>query len=162
MGDVEAAVRHSLVVRAREKHSMPVRLLNSPVLVWPRREQVDAAVRRFAASVAPRVPGLVRLGYFGSYARGDYGVGSDLDLVAVVAHSARPFVERGCEWDVTGLPVPAEILVYTEAEWAGLMAGGGRMARALAEETVWIYRASTSRAVATNSPAADTAQPLPE
>ena len=121
---------------------MPVRLLNSPVMVWPDREQVDAAARRFAAAAAPRVPELVRLGYFGSYARGDYGVGSDLDLVAVVAQSARAFVERGCEWDLTSLPVPAEILVYIESEWAVLMATGGRMARALAEETVWLYPAA--------------------
>jgi hypothetical protein len=74
--------------------------------------------------------------------RGDYGVGSDLDLVAVVAQSARAFVERGCEWDLTSLPVPAEILVYTESEWTVLMATGGRMARALARETVWLYRAA--------------------
>ena len=69
---------------------MPVRSLNSPVLVWPDREQVDQAVRRWAAEELRRRPALRRLGYFGSYARGDWGVGSDLDLVAVVAQAGSP------------------------------------------------------------------------
>ncbi|GGM97879.1 hypothetical protein GCM10007092_09460 [Thermus composti] len=33
------------------------------------------------------IPGLVAAGYFGSYARGEAGVGSDLDLLLLVAHS---------------------------------------------------------------------------
>jgi hypothetical protein len=118
---------------------MPVRLLGSPILKWPGRGEVDRAARAWAASIAPRVPALVRLGYFGSYARGDNGVGSDLDLVAVVSEASRPFVERGREWDLTRLPVPAEILVYTESEWAKLLSGGGMMAGALERETIWIW-----------------------
>jgi len=117
---------------------MPARLLNSSVFVWPSRDEVDRAARARATGVARRVPHLQRLGCFGSYARGDHGVGSDLDLVAIVAMSDRAFVDRGREWDLTTLPVPAEILVHTAAEWETLQATGGHMARALAEETVWI------------------------
>jgi hypothetical protein len=85
------------------------------------------------------MPDLLRLGYFGSYARGDWGVGSDLDLVAVVASSRRPFHERGRDWDLTSLPVPAEILVYTEAEWQDVVARGDRFADVLSTQVVWIY-----------------------
>jgi hypothetical protein len=96
-------------------------------------------VRAWAAEVAPQRTELVRLGYFGSYARGDWGVGSDLDLVAVVRASDRPFRERPLAWDLTSLPVPAEILVYTEAEWRRFQVEGSRFARTLATETVWVY-----------------------
>jgi len=109
-----------------------------PVFVWSGRDEVDGAARAWATGVARRVPHLLRLGYFGSYARGDHGVGSDLDLGAIVAMSDRAFVDRGREWDLTTLPVPAEILVHTAAEWETLQAAGGHMARALAEETVWM------------------------
>jgi predicted nucleotidyltransferase len=36
-------------------------------------------------------PEVVRVGYFGSYARGDWGVGSDLDLIIIVDRSDEPF-----------------------------------------------------------------------
>jgi hypothetical protein len=47
------------------------------------------------------------VGYFGSYARGDWGVGSDLNLLLIVEHAAESFLSRGAPWDTTGLPVPA-------------------------------------------------------
>jgi len=62
-------------------------------------------------------PDLLAIGYFGSYARGDWGVGSDLDLIIIVADSARPFECRAAEWDTAEIPVPTDVLVYTQKEW---------------------------------------------
>jgi hypothetical protein len=84
-------------------------------------------------------PDLLRAGYFGSYARGNWGVGSDLDLVAVVQESGEPFERRAMSWDPSGLPVPADLLVYTAQEWREMQAQGGRFAQTLAQETVWVY-----------------------
>jgi hypothetical protein len=81
---------------------------------------------------------LLRLGYFGSYARGDWGVGSDLDLVAVVESSALPFARRALEWEISTLPVPTELLVYTRQEWEGLKSQGGRFFRTVDREAVWL------------------------
>lgn len=117
---------------------MPMRSSNSPVVRWPDRAAVDEAVRAFARAEAKRRPDLLRLGYFGSYARGDAGVGSDLDLVAVVESSGLPFERRAADWNLTGLPVPAELLVYTAAEWAAMEARADRFARMLRSETVWL------------------------
>ncbi len=117
---------------------MPVRSLNSPVLVWPGKNEVEKALKAWSARQAELHPGLVRLGCFGSFVRGDWGVGSDLDLVAVVGASDTPFERRAAAWDLTGLPVPAEILVYTAGEWEGMMEKGGRFAEMLKRETVWI------------------------
>jgi len=108
------------------------------VLKWPDREEVDAAVRAWAARVASSRPDVLRVGYFGSYARGDCGVGSDLDLVIVVKGTKEPFHLRGSGWDTTELPVPAEVLVYTEEEWAELPERS-RFGRDLREGTVWVY-----------------------
>jgi predicted nucleotidyltransferase len=118
---------------------MPTRSLSSSVLAWPDRLEVDRAARLWALQEAAKRANLLRLGYFGSYARGDWGVGSDLDLVAVVRESRLPFERRALEWDLNALPVPAELLVYTEAEWAALMERAEGFARALKGETVWIY-----------------------
>jgi hypothetical protein len=99
---------------------------------------VKAAVREWAASQRELRPELLRLGLFGSYARGDAGVGSDLDLVAVVRDSPESFLRRAVSWDTTTLPVPAEILVYTEAEWEALLARPGRFATMLRNEVEWV------------------------
>jgi predicted nucleotidyltransferase len=108
------------------------------VLKWPDREAVDAAVRTLAARWVSEHPELRRVGYFGSYARGDWGVGSDVDLVAIVARAARPYAERALDFDLTGLPVPADLLVYTEDEWRDLLQVRPHFARRLATETVWV------------------------
>ncbi len=118
---------------------MPVRSLNSSVLKWPDHGQVDGAVRAWAARVAQAHDELLRAGYFGSYARDDWGVGSDIDLVLVLRASDKPFERRALDFDATGLPVPAELLVYTQAEWRRLMEEAGRFARTLAAETVWVH-----------------------
>jgi predicted nucleotidyltransferase len=118
---------------------MPVRSLTSFVFAWPDRALVDREARRWAREQAATRPHLVRLGYFGSYARNQWGVGSDLDLVAVVAASSSPFENRALEWDLVSLPVPAEILVYTEQEWSEMQAPDRRFGRMLAEETVWVW-----------------------
>jgi predicted nucleotidyltransferase len=99
---------------------------------------VLGAARAWAAAERGRRPDLLRLGVFGSYARGDAGVGSDIDLVAVVRQASEPFVRRAAAWDITSLPVPAEILVYTEAEWRSLQERGGKFADMLATTTVWL------------------------
>ena len=117
---------------------MPVRSLSSPVLRWPEPAVVLQAARAWAEGIRARQSGVVRVGVFGSYARGDAGVGSDLDLVVVVQADDEPFTRRAARWDVTRLPVPAEVLVYTEAEWNALHERGGRFAETLLREVVWV------------------------
>jgi uncharacterized protein len=68
-------------------------------------------------------------------------VGSDLDLVAIVDRSTEPFERRSLPWDLNPLPVPSELLVYTSTEWQLLLKKGGRFARTLEQETVWVYEA---------------------
>jgi predicted nucleotidyltransferase len=108
------------------------------VLKWPDKTTVDVAARRLAAQQTALHPELIRLGYFGSYARGDWGVGSDLDLIAIVSEADRPFAERGLDWDLSALPVPAEILVYTEAEWERMRAEGRRLPREIDAHCRWL------------------------
>lgn len=117
---------------------MPVRSLNSSVLRWPDASVVADAVKQWASEVAARRPEAVRVGYFGSYARGDCGVGSDLDLVVIVDRAAEPFPLRRVAWDTTMLPVPADLFVYTEAEWKALGRRGG-FGASLRREVVWVY-----------------------
>lgn len=121
---------------------MPVRSLSSSILKWPDAQAVDQAVRRWAEQMARRRKEVLRIGYFGSYARGDWGVGSDLDLIIVVQCSDLPWERRSIEWDTSMLPVPADVLVYTEQEWDALNPEK-RFHRTLLQEVIWVYPPSS-------------------
>ena len=117
---------------------MPVRSLNSSVLKWPDAKTVDAAARRWVEKVMRDRKDVFRVGYFGSYARGDWGVGSDLDLIIILKSSERPFEKRSTEWNVTELPVPADVLVYTKKEWESF--SKTRFYQTVMQEAIWIYQ----------------------
>ncbi len=118
---------------------MPVRYLNSPVLKWPDQKTVDQALRSWSIEQALHRPELKRLGYFGSYARGNWGVGSDLDLIAVIDNTSEPFERRSLNWELNNLPVPADILVYTLTEWKEMQKRNDKFSRMLDSEVIWTY-----------------------
>lgn len=118
---------------------MPVRSLRSSVLTWPDAQTVDQAVRRWAQRLAHQHPDVVRIGYFGSYARGNAGVGSDVDLLIIVKSAELPFAYRAARWDATDLPVPADVLVYTVAEWQTISQ------RKHFAHVVWVYERGESQ-----------------
>lgn len=118
---------------------MPVRSSDSSVLRWPAPDEVCGAARTWAAKVGRARPEIARIGLFGSYVRGDWGVGSDLDLIAIVDGSELPFERRALSFDLLDLPVPSDLLVYTASEWERLLEEGGRFARAVSDEVVWLY-----------------------
>jgi uncharacterized protein len=103
--------------RVRRRLRMPVRSLHTSVLRWPDLEEVNAAVTEWARNLIYADESVTRVGYAGSYARGNWGVGSDVDLIVLVTGTGEPFTERARAFDATGLPVPADILVYTKDEW---------------------------------------------
>lgn len=124
---------------------MPVRSLNSSVLKWPDAETVDRAAREWAAALAAEDPAVVAVGYLGSYARSDWGVGSDLDLLVIrepdrdteTAEPRSASSRRGLP-DVTGLPVPADVLALTTDEWERGLAENRRFHRTARRETIWV------------------------
>ena len=118
---------------------MPKRSLNSRVLRWPDADTVVSAARQWATAVARARKDVIRIGYIGSYAREDWGVGSDLDLVIVLDQASTPFHERRVQFDTRGLPVPTELLVYTASEWETFMRGSGRFSSMLKHEARWLY-----------------------
>lgn len=114
---------------------MPVTSSRSSLKRWPTADAVLAAGAAWALRMAALQPEVVAVSCIGSYARGEAGFGSDLDLV-VVRRDGAPLPEL-LGADVAALPVPADVLHYTEAEFARVLATGGRMARVLTEEARW-------------------------
>ncbi len=117
---------------------MPVRSLSSSVIVWPKSDEVVKALKDWASTEVKRHSHLMAVGYFGSYSRGDWGVGSDLDVVVVFENESHP-PEKNI-LDSQSLPVPVDFFVYTLDEWETLIKRNNRFARMLRSEAKWVYR----------------------
>jgi len=118
---------------------MPVRSSSSHVLTWPSLDAVAQAARAWGAALKASRSDVVRVGYFGSYARGDWGVGSDLDLVVILTECSEPLLRRGLAFDtISAFPVPFDLLVYTQDEWHRLETGKSPFAQRLGLEVAWV------------------------
>jgi len=122
--------------------TMSTKSLNSSVIKWPDAESVRQALQTWAQWLAKSHPHILRIGYFGSYARGDWGGGSDLDVVVVISATNQSFEQRAAHWDTSALPVPVDLLVYTLAEWQNGVRQG-QLSR-IANETHWAYDRESS------------------
>jgi hypothetical protein len=124
---------------------MPVRLLTQSRLKWPDSSEVLSAVGQWAQAQAQRQAGLLRVGVFGSYGRGDAGVGSDLDLILIDAHATGSPSQRFGQWPLEQLPLSCDVLVLTPGEWQELLAcpaadaGKHAMASALRQDCRWLW-----------------------
>lgn len=76
---------------------------------------------------------------FGSFARGDYHAGSDLDLL-IIKETKRPFVERiGEVLAFCDYSIPLEPLVYTPEEFARMCEEGNPFIEQILREGRIIY-----------------------
>ena len=128
---------------------MPVRLLTQSLLKWPEPTAVLQAVRTWAAAEGIKRAGFERLGVYGSYGRGDAGVGSDLDLVLIDRNATGTASERFRRWPFEILPLSCDALILTPTEWDQLLLTGranavqdpatAAMAKALERDCRWLW-----------------------
>jgi hypothetical protein len=128
---------------------MPVRLFTQSLLRWPEPAEVFKAVTAWAAAQSLQQPGFERLGVYGSYGRGDAGVGSDLDLVLIDRSATGTASERFRQWPFEELPLSCDALILTPPEWEQLILscrpgsaekpGTAAMALALQRDCRWLW-----------------------
>ena len=112
---------------------------------WPDRDAVVQAVTRWACRTARAHPEVVRVGIVGSYARGNWGVGSDVDILVELCACDSPFEQRALGLPVARLPVPPELLVYTTDELQHMRDDGNRFVLDADEIAVWVFTRSDDR-----------------
>jgi hypothetical protein len=76
------------------------------------------------------------IGYAGSYASANWGVGSNVDLVVIVPSTEEPCTQRSHYWNTLGLPVPADVPVYRDQEWDLMRERGRHITR---DPITWVY-----------------------
>jgi len=117
--------------------------LNSSIIKWPDKETVLSAFEQWIQSLAQNRTDIIQIGCFGSYARGDWGVGSDLDIVIILNQSNLPFEKRNEGWQEERLPVPTDLIIYTQEEWERMKAENSSFFSRINRETKWVYPVNT-------------------
>lgn len=117
---------------------MPVSSSPGSVLRWPSSAEVLRAAGAWAEAQRGESSDLLAVGVFGSYGRGDAGVGSDLDLLLILKECSEPIWERLRRWDTASLPLACDLLVYSLAEWQRLPEWSPRLVAALRHDTRWL------------------------
>jgi len=99
-------------------------------------EQLEEAVRRIVDALHP-----LRVYLFGSHAYGHPHAHSDVDLFAVVPESGAPSYRRAMEayTALSGLPLPVEVHVRTEAEFDYRSQAVASMERVVKEKGRLVY-----------------------
>jgi len=117
---------------------MPKTSLDSVKVRSVPRSEVEGALAQWARLTAKQDSRLQRVGYFGSYARGDYTPASDLDVLIVVSDSQTPRHRRALEFDLRQMPVGCEVFVYTTEELARPLVEGDWL-HTILPETIWVF-----------------------
>jgi hypothetical protein len=115
---------------------MPVKSSTSSVLIWPSADAVIDAARHWASRV-----GADSAACFWSDASDP--TREALPALAAISTSLSLWPSPTSRssgaalWDTTLLPVPADLLVYTSAEWTGLQHTA--FGRTLTSDMLWLF-----------------------
>jgi predicted nucleotidyltransferase len=118
---------------------MPVGSSNSVRHDAAPKGQVVTAAREWVARLREGHPEVLRVGYFGSYARDDYVPGSDLDvLIELSASDKDKWVDRVADYRPSGFPVAVDVFPYTSAELDRMRRDRAAFLDAILGEIVWL------------------------
>ena len=104
-------------------------------------EPILATLKERAQKLLATHPNVREVGLFGSLVRGNYAPGSDADLLVVLEHDSRRFVDRIPDFlePFSGLGIPVDVFPYTVTE-IDAMKDSGLVKTALAERLVLAQR----------------------
>jgi predicted nucleotidyltransferase len=98
---------------------------------------VRRAVDRYAADLLATRPNVEEIVVFGSFERGTFAPGSDVDVLIVLSSAETPVRDRVPDFLPSRFPVPLDLFPYTRQELSDL-AGSPVVAAAAASR--WRYR----------------------
>jgi uncharacterized protein len=85
-------------------------------VTFTNREQILKALKNLIQEWTQQHPELEQVILFGSFARGDYFPGSDVDVLLILEKSDQPVLNRIREFLPTHFPVDIDIFPYTRDE----------------------------------------------
>jgi predicted nucleotidyltransferase len=121
----------------------PIRSVSSPSVkvIYLDREEMRKTLKQAVMVLTHRRPEIERVLLFGSLATGRAVPGSDADLLMILAHSDRPFLDRISLYIPEGCRIPVDVFPYTHAEIEKMQADGNLFLKRAFAEGIEIFSA---------------------
>jgi len=105
------------------------------------KDRALRSAREAVAELARRRQEIARVVLFGSYARDDYGPGSDVDLLLILAHSDKSDRERIGDYLDLDLDLPFEAIALTQQEIDRRLDAGDPFLKTILSEGIQVFPA---------------------
>jgi len=102
------------------------------------KDSVFRQISRFVAELKRTRPEVERVGMFGSYANDTFGPASDVDLLIILQHSGKRFLDRIPDFIPDNLSVSCDVFPYTSEEVEKMKRDGNHWIRHVLGEAVWL------------------------
>jgi len=114
------------------------KLFGSVKVISVEYDALIEALKKAAAEIKRGSPDVEKVFLFGSFARGNYTPQSDVDILIVVGHTEKPFLERKDRFAsyYSAIPFDVNVLVYSRAEIKRMREGNNRFIEGVLDEAV--------------------------
>ena len=107
-------------------------------VVFADKDKVLRQLKDYAAKLKRTWPEVEKVGLFGSYATGTFGPASDVDLLIILRHSSKRFLDRIPDFIPDNLAVSCDCFPYTSKEMDKMKQEGAPWIGHILKEVVWL------------------------
>lgn len=120
-----------------QKHS-----LNSVKVIFANQANVKKQIQESIRQLIKRNPEIKKVILFGSYATGNYGPRSDVDILFILDSSDQPFLDRIPHYIPDDLSFSVDVFPYTASEIEALLQAENHFIRRALHEGKVLYERS--------------------
>jgi len=117
---------------------MPEESSNFVKVFFADKEKVLRQLRDYVSDLKRKEPNVKKAGLFGSFATDTYGPASDVDLLLVLNHSDKRFIDRIPDYMPDNLSVGCDCFPYTESEIQKMQSQNNPWICHILKEVVWL------------------------
>ncbi len=117
---------------------MPEKSSGSVKVFFADKQKVLSDLADYAAKLKQTRPDVVKVGLFGSYATDTYGPASDADLLIVLSHSDKRFMDRSPQFVPDNLTVGCDVFCYTQEEIERMTKRNNPWLKHILREILWL------------------------
>ena len=110
---------------------------NSVKVFFADKNKVLRRLKDYAQKLK-RMPGIEKVGFFGSYATDTFGPASDVDLLIILRSSSKRFLDRIPDYLPDNLSVSCDVFPYTSQEIQKMKQDGNLWICHILKETIWL------------------------
>lgn len=117
---------------------MPNKSSGSVKVFFADKDKVLCQLKEYVRRLKAQRSDVEKVGLFGSYATDRYGPASDVDLLILLSHSDKRFVDRSPQFVPDNLTIGCDIFCYTQEEIERMTKQDNPWLNHILKEIIWL------------------------